>query len=184
MRAFVQCFICILCKYASAPFPLRVPHSPVYRHLPVDTLVTDAAATDAALDLAASSPPAAVASCTKTGLGGGEDINPSDQMRANSSSRGGERDGSADRRGGEEDGGWGRERADDLLIPPLNFGRVCRGVYRSGFPGKKNFTFLKVLCRALLFSHGARWAISVGAVVVVPPCVSVFMSVPLSVSVA
>lgn len=37
------------------------------------------------------------------------------------------------------------ERADDLLIPPLNFGRVCRGVYRSGFPGKKNFTFLKKL---------------------------------------
>jgi hypothetical protein len=36
------------------------------------------------------------------------------------------------------------ERVDDLLIPPLNFGRVCRGVYRSGFPGKKNFTFLKV----------------------------------------
>jgi hypothetical protein len=33
---------------------------------------------------------------------------------------------------------------DDLLIPPLNFGRVCRGVYRSGFPGKKNFSFLKV----------------------------------------
>jgi len=38
------------------------------------------------------------------------------------------------------------ERAEDLLIPPLNFGRVCRGVYRSGFPGKKNFTFLKVGC--------------------------------------
>eukprot|EP00802_Teleaulax_amphioxeia_P010574 Tamp_10602.p1 GENE.Tamp_10602~~Tamp_10602.p1 ORF type:complete len:239 (+),score=61.01 Tamp_10602:506-1222(+) len=37
------------------------------------------------------------------------------------------------------------ERVDDLLIPPLNFGRVCRGVYRSGFPGKKNFTFLKKL---------------------------------------
>eukprot|EP00293_Proteomonas_sulcata_P020169 CAMPEP_0184314552 /NCGR_PEP_ID=MMETSP1049-20130417/75317_1 /TAXON_ID=77928 /ORGANISM="Proteomonas sulcata, Strain CCMP704" /LENGTH=183 /DNA_ID=CAMNT_0026632531 /DNA_START=59 /DNA_END=607 /DNA_ORIENTATION=- len=33
----------------------------------------------------------------------------------------------------------------DLLIPPLNFGRVCRGVYRSGFPGKKNFTFLNQL---------------------------------------
>uniref|UniRef100_A0A7S0HUV5 diphosphoinositol-polyphosphate diphosphatase n=1 Tax=Hanusia phi TaxID=3032 RepID=A0A7S0HUV5_9CRYP len=33
----------------------------------------------------------------------------------------------------------------DLLIPPLNFGRVCRGVYRSGFPGKKNFAFLKKL---------------------------------------
>lgn len=34
---------------------------------------------------------------------------------------------------------------EDLLIPPLNFGRVCRGVYRSGFPGKKNFLFLKKL---------------------------------------
>jgi hypothetical protein len=36
------------------------------------------------------------------------------------------------------------EHGDDLLIPPLNFGRVSRGVYRSGFPGKKNFNFLKV----------------------------------------
>jgi tyrosine-protein phosphatase SIW14 len=52
-----------------------------------------------------------------------------------------------------KDGGVGEEgriamemeRADDLLIPPLNFGRVCRGVYRSGYPGKKNFTFLKKL---------------------------------------
>jgi len=34
---------------------------------------------------------------------------------------------------------------DDLLIPPLNFGRVCRGVYRSGFPGRKNFHFLRKL---------------------------------------
>jgi hypothetical protein len=34
---------------------------------------------------------------------------------------------------------------EDLLIPPLNFGRVCRGVYRSGFPGRKNFLFLKKL---------------------------------------
>jgi len=45
------------------------------------------------------------------------------------------------------DGTPGRDdRMDtDLLIPPLNFGRVCRGVYRSGFPGKKNFTFLQKL---------------------------------------
>jgi hypothetical protein len=34
---------------------------------------------------------------------------------------------------------------EELLIPPLNFGRVCRGVYRSGFPGRKNFLFLKKL---------------------------------------
>ena len=33
----------------------------------------------------------------------------------------------------------------ELLIPPLNFGRVCRGVYRSGFPGRKNFAFLRKL---------------------------------------
>ena len=31
------------------------------------------------------------------------------------------------------------------MIPPLNFGRVCRGVYRSGFPGRKNFAFLRKL---------------------------------------
>ena len=31
------------------------------------------------------------------------------------------------------------------LIPPDNFALVCRGVYRSAFPKKKNFPFLKKL---------------------------------------
>mmetsp|Transcript_54767 Transcript_54767/g.130069 ORF Transcript_54767/g.130069 Transcript_54767/m.130069 type:complete len:283 (+) Transcript_54767:442-1290(+) len=38
-----------------------------------------------------------------------------------------------------------KDNEQELLIPPLNFGRVCRGVYRSGFPGRKNFTFLQKL---------------------------------------
>eukprot|EP00164_Ancoracysta_twista_P003885 GFYU01005210.1.p1 GENE.GFYU01005210.1~~GFYU01005210.1.p1 ORF type:complete len:197 (-),score=44.61 GFYU01005210.1:235-774(-) len=32
---------------------------------------------------------------------------------------------------------------EDLLIPPLNFAMVAPGVYRSGFPNKKNCKFLK-----------------------------------------
>ncbi|CAK4662240.1 unnamed protein product [Aphanomyces euteiches] len=31
------------------------------------------------------------------------------------------------------------------LIPPENFAMVERGLYRSGFPKKKNFTFLRTL---------------------------------------
>eukprot|EP00761_Pharyngomonas_kirbyi_P001757 gb/GECH01001761.1/.p1 GENE.gb/GECH01001761.1/~~gb/GECH01001761.1/.p1 ORF type:complete len:174 (+),score=33.98 gb/GECH01001761.1/:1-522(+) len=31
----------------------------------------------------------------------------------------------------------------DILIPPLNFSMVAPGIYRSGYPNKKNFPFLK-----------------------------------------
>lgn len=34
---------------------------------------------------------------------------------------------------------------DKLLIPPLNFAMVAKGVYRSGYPNTKNFAFLKKL---------------------------------------
>lgn len=34
---------------------------------------------------------------------------------------------------------------DDLLIPPLNFAMVDKGVYRSGYPNKKNLPFLQKL---------------------------------------
>ncbi|GAB2274950.1 Tyrosine-protein phosphatase dsp1 [Dionaea muscipula] len=34
---------------------------------------------------------------------------------------------------------------DELFIPPLNFSMVDNGVFRSGFPEKANFTFLKSL---------------------------------------
>lgn len=34
---------------------------------------------------------------------------------------------------------------DGLLIPPLNFAMVDKGVYRSGYPNKKNLHFLQKL---------------------------------------
>lgn len=34
---------------------------------------------------------------------------------------------------------------DDSWVPPDNFAMVDRGIYRSGFPKKKNFPFLKKL---------------------------------------
>ncbi|KAK4525293.1 hypothetical protein GAYE_SCF09G3201 [Galdieria yellowstonensis] len=34
---------------------------------------------------------------------------------------------------------------DELLIPPLNFAMVSPGVYRAGYPNKKNYLFLKKL---------------------------------------
>ncbi|KAL6056557.1 Tyrosine-protein phosphatase dsp1 [Balamuthia mandrillaris] len=46
------------------------------------------------------------------------------------------------------DGGDAEQDLDDepeLLIPPLNFAMVAPGVYRSGYPNKKNFPFLKKL---------------------------------------
>ena len=44
-------------------------------------------------------------------------------------------------------GGRGR-----LLIPPLNFAMVSKGVYRSGYPNKKNFAFLRKLgLRSILY---------------------------------
>ncbi len=37
------------------------------------------------------------------------------------------------------------ERPLRVLIPPLNFAMVAKGVYRSGYPNSKNFPFLKKL---------------------------------------
>ena len=34
---------------------------------------------------------------------------------------------------------------EDPLIPPENFSLVCSGVYRSGFPKKRNFEFMETL---------------------------------------
>lgn len=39
----------------------------------------------------------------------------------------------------------GRLNTSDKLVPPLNFAMVSKGVYRSGYPNKKNFPFLKRL---------------------------------------
>merc|ERR1712070_1337583 len=47
----------------------------------------------------------------------------------------------------------------------MNFSCVCKGVYRSGYPNKKNLTFLKklglksILCAALTMKAGTRRAI-------------------------
>lgn len=41
---------------------------------------------------------------------------------------------------------------EELLIPPDNFAMVEPGIYRSGFPGKKNFAFLRTLgLRSVLY---------------------------------
>ena len=32
-----------------------------------------------------------------------------------------------------------------LVVPPLNFAMVAPGVYRSGYPNKRNFPFLRRL---------------------------------------
>lgn len=33
----------------------------------------------------------------------------------------------------------------EVFVPPINFSMLCSGVYRSGYPTKKNFRFLKAL---------------------------------------
>lgn len=35
--------------------------------------------------------------------------------------------------------------ADEELLPPENFAMIERGLYRSAFPKKKNFSFLKAI---------------------------------------
>jgi tyrosine-protein phosphatase SIW14 len=37
------------------------------------------------------------------------------------------------------------QTTDDELVPPENFTQVCKGVFRSSFPKRKNFSFLKKL---------------------------------------
>ncbi|GBG77434.1 hypothetical protein CBR_g23883 [Chara braunii] len=43
-----------------------------------------------------------------------------------------------------EKGGPG-SMCEELFIPPLNFAMVDKGVYRSGYPNKRNLTFLNKL---------------------------------------
>lgn len=38
-----------------------------------------------------------------------------------------------------------REEGEELLVPPLNFAIVDKGVFRSGFPDVANFSFLQTL---------------------------------------
>lgn len=41
---------------------------------------------------------------------------------------------------------------EDVLVPPLNFAMVASGVYRSGYPNRKNFPFLRKLgLRSILY---------------------------------
>ena len=41
---------------------------------------------------------------------------------------------------------------DELLIPPVNFAMVDKGVYRSGYPNKKNLPFLhKLRLRSVMY---------------------------------
>ncbi|KAI8923371.1 tyrosine phosphatase family-domain-containing protein [Entophlyctis helioformis] len=40
---------------------------------------------------------------------------------------------------------WPATERERVLVPPLNFAMVEPGVYRSGYPNKKNFPFLKKL---------------------------------------
>ena len=40
---------------------------------------------------------------------------------------------------------FGPPRELEMLIPPLNFSMVDKGVYRAGYPNPKNFAFLKKL---------------------------------------
>ncbi len=37
------------------------------------------------------------------------------------------------------------EDGDTVIVPPINFAMVSKGIYRSGYPTKKNFSFLKRL---------------------------------------
>ncbi len=49
--------------------------------------------------------------------------------------------------------------ASEMLIPPLNFSMVIPGVYRSGYPNKKNFEFLKKIgLKSILYLCPERYA--------------------------
>lgn len=42
---------------------------------------------------------------------------------------------------------------EEVLVPPLNFAMVAPGVYRSGYPNKRNFPFLKKLrLKSIMYS--------------------------------
>eukprot|EP01094_Clydonella_sp_ATCC50884_P023752 TRINITY_DN5772_c0_g1_i1.p1 TRINITY_DN5772_c0_g1~~TRINITY_DN5772_c0_g1_i1.p1 ORF type:complete len:204 (-),score=65.80 TRINITY_DN5772_c0_g1_i1:314-898(-) len=54
--------------------------------------------------------------------------------------------------GDEDEAGGGASTEKPLLIPPLNFAMVAHGVYRSGYPNKKNHQFLRKLkLRSILY---------------------------------
>ena len=47
----------------------------------------------------------------------------------------------------------------EMYIPPLNFSMVIPGVYRSGYPSKKNFPFLKKIgLKSILYLCPERYA--------------------------
>jgi tyrosine-protein phosphatase SIW14 len=47
----------------------------------------------------------------------------------------------------------------EMMIPPLNFSMVIPGVYRSGYPSKKNFPFLKKIgLKSILYLCPERYA--------------------------
>ena len=56
---------------------------------------------------------------------------------------------------------------EKTLIPPLNFSMVDAGVYRSGYPNKKNHSFLRQLgLRSILYilsmiSHSYRYKVTI-----------------------
>lgn len=39
----------------------------------------------------------------------------------------------------------GGSKGDGLLVPPFNFACVEAGVFRAGFPNRRNFSFLETL---------------------------------------
>jgi len=48
---------------------------------------------------------------------------------------------------------------EEELVPPANFALVCKGVYRSGFPKKRNFPFLRKLgIKSVLYGCARRRA--------------------------
>ena len=49
------------------------------------------------------------------------------------------------RKGPESGDDSSQREEEELLVPPLNFAMVDCGVFRSGFPGPPNFTFLQSL---------------------------------------
>ena len=47
---------------------------------------------------------------------------------------------------------YSKQEDDAKLIPPFNFAMVSKGIYRSGYPVSKNFSFLKKLhLRSVLY---------------------------------
>ena len=44
------------------------------------------------------------------------------------------------------------KKTEDLLVPPVNFSLVAKGIYRGSYPNQQNFSFLKHLeLKSILF---------------------------------